>query len=173
MTRFATSYAIARPTGRCAATGDLLTPGTMCVATLCERAEDDGFDRLDYSLAAWESGARPQRLLGSWKSIVPEPDARRRLLVDDDVLMNLFERLADDTRPQRVAFRFVLALILMRKRLLKYVGRNGVGEEEHWLLTPRDAAPDSPPLPVRNPRLSDDDVRALTDQLSEILQSEL
>ena len=173
MTRFGTDYQVAHATGRCEATGEPLTPGSACIATLCERETDDGLDRKDFSLAAWESGARPERLFSYWKTIVPEPDAKPRLLVDDTVLMELFERLAGDERPQRVAFRFVLCLILMRKKLLKFAGRSGGAQAEQWLVTARGAAPEQPPMAVVNPNLSDDDVRGLIDQLSEILQSEL
>jgi hypothetical protein len=176
MSRFGTSYHVARPTGVCAASGRRLEPGSECVATLCEREEDEGFDRLDFSLEAWEGGQRPPRLFSYWKTRMPAAHEKRDLLVDDRVLLDLFERLGGDDRPQRVAFRFVLGLILMRKRLLKYVGRVGEAETERWLLEPRKGeAPGEapPPFEVRNPHLSDEDVRELTDQLAEILQSEL
>ena len=116
---------------------------------------------------------RPGSSFSFWRTSVPAADEKRNILVDDQVLMDLFERLADDERPQRIAFRFVLGLILMRKRRLTYVGRNGTGEGEQWLLRPRPAEPDQPPYEVRNPQLADEDVRELTEQLSEILQSEL
>ena len=173
MSRFGTQYQVARPTGVCAETGEPLEPGQACIATLCERPDDEGFDRCDFSIAAWEAGARPERLFSFWKTVIPSADQKQRVLVDDQVLTDLFERLADDERPQRVAFRFVLGLILLRKRELKFVGRSGTGEDERWLMTPRKSDPETPPLEVVNPHLSDDDVRELTDQLSEILQSEL
>ena len=61
--------------------------------------------------------------------------------------MDLFERLADDERPQRAAFRFVLALILMRKRLLRFAGRKAGGEggKEWWLMRPKGVGADQPP----------------------------
>ncbi len=174
MSRFGTDYQIAKPTGRCSETGCELEPGSPCIATLCEREGDEGFDRLDFSLQAWEAGARPKRLFSFWKTTVPHPDAKPKMLVDDAVLMDVFERLASDTRPQRVAFRFVLALILMRKKQLKFVGRATDGGVERWLLAPKGASQsDAPPIEVINPSLSDDNVRELTTQLSEILQAEL
>lgn len=173
MTRFGTDYQVGHATGRCEATGQPLEPGTHCIATLCDREGDEGFDRRDFSSAAWESGTRPERLFSFWKTIVPQPDAKPRVLVDDAVLMELFERLASDERPQRVAFRFVLALILMRKKLLKFTGRRTEGDVERWLLTPRGAAPELPPMALINPNLADEDVRDLLDQLGEILQGEL
>jgi hypothetical protein len=145
------------------------------MATLCERDGDDGLERKDLSLAAWEAGARPERLFSYWKTRVPEHQSRQRLLVDDEVLLNLFERLAEDPRPQRMAFRFVLMLILMRKRLLKYVGREGEAGTERWLLVRRGNAADAAAAPVAvvNPHLADDDIRQITDQLGEILQAEI
>jgi hypothetical protein len=175
MSRFGTDYQVARSTGLCSATGQSLVPGSMCVATLCERPHDEGFDRKDFSVEAWEAGARPEGLYSYWKTIVPEPDAKPRLLVDDTVLMDLFERLASDERPQRIAFRFVLGLILMRKKLLKFAGRKardpGDSSAERWLMATR--GENSQTYEVINPNLSDDDVRDLIDQLGEVLQSEL
>ena len=173
MTRHPADYRVARPTGVCAATGRVLEPGSPCVASLCERAGDEGFDRLDYAPEAWEAGARPERLFSFWRTTVPDPGEARRAFVDDDVLMDLFEQLAGDERRARVAYRFVLALILMRKRRLKYRGRRGRGKDERWLLVPKGAEPDAEPIEVVNPKLDDEDIRQLTDQLSEVLRGDL
>ncbi|MCZ6835897.1 MAG: hypothetical protein O7G85_09000 [Planctomycetota bacterium] len=177
MTRFGANYQVARPTGRCAATDEPLVPGNACMATLCENPEDESLIRRDYSISAWEDGVRPEGLFSFWKSVIPEATDKKGALVDDDVLRDLFERLATDDRPQRVAFRFVLGLILMRKRWFKFVGRIEAGvdgvSQERWLMKPKGAEPEDPPLEVINPRLSDEDVMELTEQLSEILQSEL
>lgn len=171
MTRFGVDYHVSRSTGICNATGRVLAPGEVCIATLCDRPDDEAFDRLDFSTEAWESGTRPERLFSYWKSVVPEPNAKRRLIVDDEVLLNLFERLADDERPQRVAFRFVVTLMLMRRKVLRYTGRETIAGQEHWLVTRR-GSPDATPEKVVNPTLTDDDIRGLTDQLTEVLQAE-
>jgi len=178
MSRFGTDYQVARATGRCSASGRVLEPGSACIATLCERPGEEGFERRDFAMDAWEAGCRPDGLFSYWRTIVPHPDDKPRLLLDDTVLMDLFERLGSDERPQRVAFRFVLALILMRKKLLKFVGRENREGVERWLLQPRGSAGETggtPPAPIAviNPNLSDDDVRGLIEQLSEVLQSEL
>ena len=190
MSRFGTQYQVSRPTGTCAATGVPLEPGSTCVATLCDRPEDEGFDRKDFSLDAWNAGHRPDRLFSFWRTDVGHPDAKRRMLVDDETLMDLFQRLAEEQQPQRIAFRFVLALILMRKRRLKFAGRRPAGTpdgpvvgmaaqgessargSECWLLRQTGPAADDPPIEVINPHLDDDDVRELTAQLSEILQGD-
>jgi len=175
MSRFTAHYSISRATGVCAHTSTPLEPGTTCIATLCEREEDEGFDRFDYSLAAWESGARPKGLFSYWKTTVPDPNTKKRLLADDEVLLNLFERLDGDERPQRIAFRFVLGLILLRKKLVKLVGRQEkTGDHlERWLILMKGEPSDATPTELINPELSEDDVRDLSEQLSEVLNSEL
>ena len=156
-----------------------MQPGDECIATLCERIEDEGFERLDYCPKQWESGIRPDRLFSYWRTTVPASDAKEKILVDDSVLMDLFERLGEDTREQRIAFRFILALILMRKRMLRYVRRGDVGDEgdegdnEIWFMRPKGSDPDSPLIEVINPQLSEDDIRELSDQLTEVLQGEI
>ena len=172
MSRYGTEYRIARPTGRCAATGEPIEPGAECIATLCDRLEDDGFERRDYSLGAWESSGPPADVFSYWKTTVPDPDARQKVFVDDQVLLDLFESLADDARRTRRAYRFILGLILMRKKLLRYVGRASEGDHEIWRLLPKGAAADDAPIELVNPRLTDDDVRDLTDQLGEVLRGE-
>jgi hypothetical protein len=43
--------------------------------------------------------------------------------MDDEELLDLFESLEDANEPKKQAFRFLLALLLVRKRLLKYEGQ--------------------------------------------------
>ena len=187
MTRFnAPAYDIERPTGQCAFTARLLEPGETYMATLVEVDEQSdaapgssaavglGLRRLDVSMEAWGQGQRPDSLFGYWKTVMPEPNQKKKLFVDDDLLMNLFQRLADTDQPQRLAFRFVLCLILTRKRLLRYEGstkRTVEGhEQEWWVLMPKGA---SVTVEVLNPQLDDPQVQQVTDQLSEILEAEL
>lgn len=132
-----------------------------------------GLKRLDISMASWQKGQRPNGLFGHWKTVVAEPGQAKRLFVDDQVLMNLFDRLSQTDQPQRLAFRFVLALILMRKRLLKYEGSEKQQTEqdlqEWWLMTPKGH---TDPIPVLNPQLDEEQVQQVTEQLGEILEAQ-
>ena len=172
MSRASSNYEISHVTGICAATGRALEPGEMCIATLSDREDDEGFDRHDYSQKAWDSGSRPERLFSYWQTTVPAPDAKPHTFVDDDLLLQLFDRLVDDDRPQRVAFRFVIGLILMRKKHLKYLNHRDEGGQMIWLMRSKGATPDDPPIELINPQLSDDDIRTITDQLGEILHAD-
>jgi len=190
MTQFNTSiYDIERPTGQCAFTGRTLEVGEPYIATLVETDLEPapgtapgtppetaglGMKRLDVSLEAWQEGQRPQRLFSHWKSIVPEPNEKKKLFVDDEVLMNLFRRLEETQDAQRLAFRFVLGLILMRKKLLRYDGASTQGEgeaaREVWQMTPKGG---EEPLDLVNPQLDEAKIEQVTTQLSEILEAEL
>ncbi|MEX0746122.1 MAG: hypothetical protein WD118_11020, partial [Phycisphaeraceae bacterium] len=108
---------------------------------------------------------------------------------DDAVLMNLFRRLEDATEPQRLAFRYVLGLILMRKRLLRFDGgeRREIDvdgqtvEQEWWQLTPKLDVNKGPmskwnedeTVELLDPRLDESQVEQVTQQLGEILEAEL
>ncbi len=171
MSRFGNSHGVSRPTGVCASSGELLEPGHSAMAALCEKVEDEGFERLDFSIQAWKGGERPDRLFSNWVYIVPEAGKKQDIQIDDAVLVDLFERLADDEKPQRVAFRYILALVLLRKRKLQLVGREELEEGEFWLLRFKGA--DGGPVKVKNPGIAEEEIQDLSEQLGEILQGDL
>jgi hypothetical protein len=106
-------FEIQRCTRRCAATDRAMEPGEVCYSVL----EVQGADiiRKDYSTAAW-SGP-PADSFGWWKSRIPEPNAKRIKLAPNDVLIELFEQLTD--RPDSEDMRYVLALLLVRRRVFR------------------------------------------------------
>lgn len=184
----APAYDVQRPTGRCAFTGRDLQPHETYIATLVE--DGDALVRIDISAEAWQRGDRPARLFSYWRAVLPDPDEKKQLFVDDEVLLNLLERLADAEQPQRIAFRFVLTLILMRKKLLRYDGVEHRSEpdaagqtlqQDWWQLTPKLDPTKGPmgkwdesrTIEVLDPHLDEADIRQVTDQLAQILQAEL
>lgn len=174
-----TTYEIARATGHCAATGETIPPGQVYVAALVERPDQDGLERIDYSLAAWEAGARPQppaRLFGSWRAKMHEPGAAKRQFIDDEALLDLFDGLAEATEPGRLAFRFVLALLLIRKRLLRHEGSRGgamLVRRTKAGGAPQDGNPENNPLiEVADPGMDEAVLAEATEQLGQIVQDE-
>jgi hypothetical protein len=184
----APAYDVQRPTGHCALTGRALTPHEPYIATLIEDGEL--FRRADVCLEAWQQGRRPDGLFSYWKAVVPESNAKRKVFVDDDVLMDLLRRLADVDDPRKQAFRFVLMLILMRKKLLRYDRTETLTvpapdgrsiDKPLWIVTPKldlSKGPlgkwdESARLQVLDPQLDDDSIRQTTEQLGDILQAEL
>ena len=171
MSRISTSWDIGRFTGRCAATGATLEAGAPCIAALVEREDDPAapLARLDFSEDGWKSAERPSGVIAFWRSVVAAPDQKRRGFVDDQTLLDLFERLGGDERAHRVRFRFVLMLLLVRKKLLRVAGTASEGGVETWRVLPRGAAEGEPPIAVVNPKLDEAAMKEITEQLGEVL----
>lgn len=184
-----TSYSIGSSTRRCAATDRELVTGEPYVAVLAQQADSDDFERFDFAAEAWDSGARPPRssvVLGFWRGSVPDPSAKRRMLVDDQSLLELFERSAEAIEPadlgegaqpsegdhvakekQRLAFRFVLALILLRKRLL--VQDDSRGSTMLVRVRTNKNVPLAPRVEVVDPGLDDATLIAVTEKLGAVI----
>ena len=177
MVRATEGFTVGRFTATCASSGRALASGEPIVATLCDAPADEsgspGFVRRDFALAAWTGGARPEGMVCYWKTVAPAPDEKRRILVDDDTLLELFDRLEGDDRPQRIGYRWLLCLVLLRKRLLRHVRVDRDGDAERWLVQRRGADESVPPIAVVNPKLRDEDLQELAEHLGEVMQSEL
>ena len=83
------------------------------------RETPEGLERLDVAPEHWGPFDK-SHLLAFWQTVMPAAEEKKKVFVDDEVLCTLFERLAEATEPAKLHFRFVLGLILMRKRLVIY-----------------------------------------------------
>ena len=160
-------YSVARPQGVCAVTGKSIAPGEKLMAAL--RETPTGFERLDISMDGWPQFDR-SGILAFWQTTMREPEQKKKLFVDDEVLCELFERLSDTTEPAKLNFRFVLGLILMRKRMIVYEDTRFENDQEIWSVRfkGKDAR-----LDLINPKLNEQQVAEVSQQLGEILNEEL
>ncbi len=118
-----------KPVGRtCAGTGQELVPGSLCHSVLVEK--DGDLLLLDYSEAGWTQP--PHGLLAHWRCEVPEAVAPVKKSFDVDDLMRQFEQLSDEASPAQDKFRYVLALLLVRRRRLK-LDRTKVIDDQEFL----------------------------------------
>ncbi|MFZ9881545.1 MAG: hypothetical protein ACO3QC_09105, partial [Phycisphaerales bacterium] len=78
-------------------------------------------------------------------------------------------RRGGDERPHRVRFRFVLMLLLVRKKLLRVAGTASAEGVERWNVLPRGAAEGEAPIEVVNPKLDERAMAEVTEQLGEVL----
>lgn len=160
-------WEIVRSTGKCAVTGRDFAEGEAYYAVLLD--SPDGFVRKDIALDAW-SGP-PEQTFCYWRARVPVRDRKRSpLSVDQAMLVHLFNRLEDEESPRKQQFRFVLALLLMRKRRLKLDKTIQEGSEEYWILR---LTEDQSEHRVLNPRLTDEEVDRLSAQLTAVLNGEV
>ena len=163
------SYEVARPRGLCVVCQTQIDPQQPLMAALRETPQ--GFERLDVCLACWPNFADKPDLIGFWKTSMPLVEQKKKLFVDDEVLAQLFERLAATTEPAKLNFRFVLGLILMRKRLIIYEStRHDDDNREIWQV--RFKGKDQI-LDLLNPRLDESQIVDVSNQLGEILNEEL
>ncbi|MFA6187066.1 MAG: hypothetical protein WC770_07650 [Phycisphaerae bacterium] len=160
-------WEIKRPLGVCGGTEKAIAPGEEYIATLVET--EQGLQRRDYCLEYW--GSNKPAVYCYWKSTMPVGEQKKKLFIDDDMLMAFFERLADETDEEKLNFRFVLMLILMRKRILKYDSSAAVEGKEVWTL--RITGRGGEMAKVVNPHLAEDKIEQLSGQLGQILQVEL
>ena len=161
------NYEVARPRGLCVVCQKQIEPNQPLMAALRETPQ--GFERLDVCLDCWNEFDKTD-LIGFWKTTMPLVEQKKKLFVDDEVLCQLFERLADATEPAKLNFRFVLGLILMRKRLIIYESSRNDGAAEIWQVRFKGK---QDMIDLLNPRLDESQIMDVSNQLGEILNEEL
>jgi hypothetical protein len=155
-----------RPIGKkCATTGADLEPGSVCYSALIERNGE--VLRLDYSPQGW-SGP-PEAALGFWKCIVPTPAEVRHEPLDTNALMRCFEQLTEESSPAREGLRYILALLLVKKRRLRLEGSRADGLEEYLQLA---GAQGEGAYEVRDLNPRDDEIQEWQRELNVYLASE-
>jgi len=161
-----TEWEIDKSLGRCFGTGRKIEAGEQYFGALIETEE--GLRRRDFCVDYWQS-QKPE-VYCFWKTKLAEPNQKRRIFIDDQMLMAFFERLSKETEQEKINFRFVLALILMRKRLFKYDSSRVDGGKEIWRLK---VTGEKEFVEVINPHLTEEQIEQLSSQLGTILQVEL
>ena len=170
----AKEYDIAKTTGQCSSCEKVLAGGEDFVATLVEADADaeEQFRRCDYCCQCWEARGRDEGgAFCVWRSRVPQPQEKKKLFVDDSLLINFFQRLEGDEKPGRVSLRFVLALVLMRKKLLVYDGTTTRPDgTELWKMRLKGT---DETHEVSDPKMDEEKIAEVSRHLGEILEGEL
>jgi len=157
----------AKTTGKCAVTERELSEGESYYAVLIEHS--GGFERRDYSLEAW-SGP-PEGSFCFWRGRIPVREKKNQpIAIDQEVLMHLFLQLEDASSEIKQRFRFMLTLLLMRKRLLKLDKTVQDGDREYWQVR---LLKDQSIHQVLNPDLGKEQVEQLSIQMTAILSGEV
>ena len=162
-----TGYDVPRPAGKCAVCGRDIAADEKFIAAVRETAT--GLERLDITLDCWTNFDRAD-LLGFWQTTMPHHEQKKKLFVDDEVLCTLFERLADAVEPGKVNFRFVLGLILMRKRFVVYEGTRHDEGRDVWIVRMKGK---DQQLDLVDPKLNEQEMAEVSRQMGQILNEEL
>jgi hypothetical protein len=163
-------YPFSRSAGRCTATGEVFAEGAPYIATLVECEGRPGLERLDYSIAAWDGGQRPQaplRLFGFWRGSYRAGDVKKQPLLGDAELLDLFEELGAATEPRQLTFRYLLTLLLVRRRVLRVVGT----KPGTMMVVPR-GEPEHEPMAVADPGLDDQAIADAIEQLGQVVATD-
>lgn len=190
------SFDLGRSRHRCAVSGVGFSPGDGVVVALFEDLDADGvLHRLDFSMAGWEkfrggaevvveegeamsAWAVPARVFASWKSVASEAGQKKRALMDEGSLLELFESLEGATDESQLAFRFVLALVLIRRKLLVHAGAvaaheggSEAGGDALLLVRAKGDPAEVPAMEVVQPVLTAERVSAVTARIDELLKA--
>jgi hypothetical protein len=123
-------YQIQPSTRRCCVSGRELQVDERYYSVLLE--EQGKFVRKDYSLEAWQGA--PEGAFRFWMGRLAAPQGKRRQPIDDEMLLECFERLEGQLEPSRLRFRYVIALLLMRRRRLRFEETQQDGSQEVLIL---------------------------------------
>ena len=86
--------------------------------------------------------------------------------IDDDLLVDCFGRLEGQTDPGRVSFRYIVALLLMRRKRFRFEGASlEDGQEVLRLCCARTGAQHE----VLNPALTDEEMAAVQEEVLKVL----
>jgi hypothetical protein len=162
-----TGYSLAKAQGKCLVCGRDIPSGEKLMAAL--RETPAALERLDVCPGCWP-GFDKAGLLGFWQMTMHEPTANKPMFVDDELLCELFERLATAVEPAKINFRFMLGLILMRKRRIVYESTKQNGEKEIWAVRFKGQ---EGLMDLVNPRLDEQQMGEVSTQLGEILNGDL
>lgn len=108
-----------RPHATCAQTGRTFVAGEPFVSALV-RAEGR-IDRCDYAADVW--AGPPPNTLAWWRSTYPAAVSSGATLAPADVLLDVLEEL--EGREADQPLRYLVALELVRRRVLRFVDRPG------------------------------------------------
>ncbi len=106
-------FEVKRCTRRCASTERELVPGEPFFSVLTTVAGE--IVRHDFSVEAWPGP--PDDAIGWWKSQMPDPNDKKLDWAPSDIILHYFQQLLE--REEVADTRYVLALLMIRRRLLR------------------------------------------------------
>lgn len=157
-----TNFQLQAPARTCSATGRELIPGERMYSVLLDEA--GRFVRHDYAAEGWK--APPAEAIAWWAGRVPQAGRPAKPTINDDLLVDCFDHLTDTSEPARLNFRYVVALLLMRRKRFKFEDAKKVGDRE--VLIVRDAR-NGKRHEVPDPQLSDVEMDAVQDEVFRVL----
>lgn len=130
--------------------------------------DSDNFTRKDFCPNCW-SECDKHSIFSFWKSKVIAGAEPPRTAIDANVILDLFLKLEHETSERaKINLRYVLALFLMRKRLLKLKSSPMQEDNETLILHyPKE----NREIKLFNPKLTSDEIIKITDEVKMLLDN--
>ncbi|MDR1520051.1 MAG: hypothetical protein LBU23_07910 [Planctomycetota bacterium] len=157
------TWRIPRRTRVCAQSGVALDLSKPFFSALLEN--NDSFERLDFSPGAWPEVDKG-RFRSFWKNKGDAGDPDKPRAIDFDRLQAFFDSLEGAEEPDRRLFRYVLALILVRRRRLRLDDMSRAAEGDRLRLYDRRNGGRS--LEVVSPEATREDLEKIQEKLNQL-----
>lgn len=155
-------FTIAAPARTCTATGRPLAPGDRTVSALTETPT--GYARADFAADAWPGP--PAGCVAYWPGKIRASSAAKPPTFPEAMLADWFVHLAGTPDPSKANLRYVVALLLMRKKRLKFEDTKATPGGP--VLVVRDAKSGAR-HEVPDPRLTGDELAAVEAEIGRVL----
>ena len=135
-------FKIGRRGGVCAACARVLAPGASASSALYRGVPGgpNAFERKDFCAACFDDPSHRGAPFSWWTAVIAPPEVKKAVF-DTGVAKEFLARLLKEDAPERASLRYLLVLLLLRKKLVKVTDqfqRDGV--EVMVLTVPPDEA---------------------------------
>jgi hypothetical protein len=160
-------YKISRSARACTGCGASFGEGAEYFAAIFEGKEE--FERKEFCASCWEADAgraAAAECYSHWHAHVPTKDDESRRTLDIEAAADFFRRLAGSEEPHKCNFAYLLALLLMRKKILLLIDTLHEQDREYLLVHFRG---EDEEYRVEDPKLTLEELERVKDDLGQLL----
>jgi hypothetical protein len=158
----ATPWKFDRRSGVCAGCESVFATGAQVTSALYEH--EDEFRRADWCGTCFADPARRGDPYSHWTADVPEPQTRKAVF-DQGVARDFLIRLIRENADARASLRYLLCLLLMRKRAVRVVEQRGGAGAETMVFT---IPPDEDVHEIACPEIDEAEAESLREELGRL-----
>lgn len=166
---FGESWHIKSRAHQCDITGKQFDDGEVIVAAIFPDPESSGWLRKDYSLAGWDQrDPATGDVFSQWKTVYKSPVAQESIEVSKESPITLLRRLVDEDLEHTETARFILAVMLERKKILVEKDTQAVPS---GILRVYEHRKEGDVFLIRDPNIALDEVEAMQQEVIDMLEN--
>lgn len=152
----------------CTATGRTFEDEEVFYTALFEEPGEEGFVRRDYSAEAWNDVRSTLKPFSYWRTTyqAPKDEPAKREVVEKESAEGLLRRLVEEDDPLTENARFILAVMLERKKTLRETDSQSLGDAK---LRIYEHAKTGEVYIIRDPLLRLDQLESIQREVAELL----